>query len=288
MSWRDGCRWRPTESQRLKSGSFERLPGNTHNFSGCFSSIRRQPLVKFRRFLEHTVTHACRESVPFERSLRWLVASSNRECPPSIWDRCSRYPDCRWPQTRRRSHVLEGRRADLPGQVSELSRAGIDRADVAHDLRGSAAVGEVDSASASRRARCRRGTSTAASASRSSRTTCRSPTSRSQTIVDWVDQGARAGQPGRHAAAQAGRDDAVLAGRARRLRAARPRREVARVHDAGGQPGSVVAPDRSTSRASPSRAGCGWSKSARPTSRAARSCITRSRTSCWIPNDAGR
>ena len=64
-----------------------------------------------------------------------------------------------------------------------------------------------------------------------------------QTIVDWVDQGARAGESGRHAAAQAGHDDALLAGRARRLRAARPHREVSRVHHAGGQPGSVVAPD---------------------------------------------
>ena len=77
-------------------------------------------------------------------------------------------------------------------------------------------------------------------------------------------------------------DDAVLAGRARRLRAARPRREVAGVHDAGGEPGSVVAPDRRHPRPHRAALGADGRNPADATSRAARSCITRSRTSCWI------
>ncbi len=56
-------------------------------------------------------------------------------------------------------------------------------------------MGALDQGSASRRARCRRGTSTRASASRSSRTTCRSATSRSTPIVRWVDAGAPQGNP---------------------------------------------------------------------------------------------
>ena len=107
------------------------------------------------------------------------------------------------------------------------------------------------------------------------------------TIVAWVDQGALEGNPGRLAAAKPVDDQALLAGRARRLRPARPRREVAGLHDAGRAPGPVVAADRRHS-GSPSRAGCGWSKSVRPTSRAARSCITRSPITILEPGQRRR
>ena len=43
-----------------------------------------------------------------------------------------------------RADVHEGRRADLPGEVRSLPPARLDRADVAHDLRRSAAVGAID------------------------------------------------------------------------------------------------------------------------------------------------
>ena len=61
--------------------------------------------------------------------------------------------------------------------------------------RGSAAVGAVDQGARRARARCRRGTSTAASASRSSRTTCRSPTSRSTRSSAGSTPGAPQGDP---------------------------------------------------------------------------------------------
>ena len=56
------------------------------------------------------------------------------------------------------------------------------------------------------------------------------------TIVEWVDQGAPEGQPGR-LQGQAGDAGALLAGRTRRLRAARSRHHGADADDAGGAPG---------------------------------------------------
>ena len=47
--------------------------------------------------------------------------------------------------------VLEGHRADLPGQVPGMPSAEFDRADVAHHVRGSAAVGALDQERVSQR-----------------------------------------------------------------------------------------------------------------------------------------
>ena len=102
-----------------------------------------------------------------------------------------------------------------------------------------------------------------------------------ETIVALGGSGRAAGQPRRHAAAQAGRPT-TLYWQAERdgygppdIVVKSPEHTMPAV-----QPGSVVASAASTSRSSPSRAGCGWSRSGRPTCRAARSCTTRSRTRC--------
>ena len=139
--------------------------------------------------------------------------------------------------------VLQGRRPDLPGEVSGVPSAELDRADVAHHLSRKRGRGPVRSRSASPPGRCRRGTSTAASASRSSRTTCRSRDEQVDTIVRWVDGGVAAGRSERPAAGQAARDRQRVASRARRIRQAGSRREVLRVHDARRAPGRLVPAD---------------------------------------------
>ena len=73
--------------------------------------------------------------------------------------------------------------------------AELDRADVAHDLRGREPCARAHQDAGARRARCRRGTSTRPSASRSSRTIAASPTSRSTRSCSWVDGGAPQGDP---------------------------------------------------------------------------------------------
>ena len=96
-----------------------------------------------------------------------------------------------------------------------------------------------------------------------------------QTIVDWVDQGALQGNPADMPPPKPVATTLFWQGE----------------RDGYGAPDLIVkspeytmpavSQDRGgarcpTSRGSPSRAGCGWSKSGRPTSRAARSCTTRS------------
>ena len=95
--------------------------------------------------------------------------------------------------------------------------------------------------------------------------------------------GRAAGQSCRHAAAQAGRRRRS-SGRASATATAPPDLIVKSPEYTmpAVEPGSVVAADGRHRPASPSRAGCGWSKSGPPTSRAARSCTTPSRTSCRI------
>ena len=58
-------------------------------------------------------------------------------------------------------------------EVRVVPSARFDRADVARDLRGGAAVGALDQGPRRRRGRCRPGTSTRPSASRTSRTIAR-------------------------------------------------------------------------------------------------------------------
>ena len=150
--------------------------------------------------------------------------------------------------------VLEGRRADLPGQVPVVPRTGLDRA------------------------RCRWSpTRTRGRGRGRSRTRVESrqmppwhidrsvgvqkfkndmslTDEQVATIVAWVDQGAVEGNPADFKA-EAGGEGPLLAGRARRLRPARPRHQAPDADDAGRAPGRVVAPGAARSR-SPSRAGC--------------------------------
>ena len=85
-----------------------------------------------------------------------------------------------------------------------------------------------------------------------------------ETIVGVGGRRRPRGQPGR-LQGQAGGDRAC-SGRPSATATGRPtRRQGARVHDARRPPGRVVAPGR-RHPGSPSRAGCGWSRSARPTS----------------------
>ena len=177
--------------------------------------------------------------------------------------RCS--PFQRGCGARQERDVLEGRRADLPGQVPDAATS----RDRSRRCRSSPirtrGPGRGRSASACRHARCRRGTSTAASACRSSRTTCRSPTSRSTPSSRWVDQGAPQGNPADMPPPKP--VSTTLYWQAER--------------DGYGPPDIVVKSGEQTMPAlhqdewwrplvdipdSPSRAGCGWSKSGRRTS----------------------
>ena len=164
----------------------------------------------------------------------------------------------------RGTDLLQGHRANLPGQVPGVPSAELDRADVAHHVRRSAAVGAVDQAARRARGRCRRGTSTRASACRNSRTTCRSRKKQIDTIVAWVDAGAPQGDPKDLPPAEEDRRRQRVEGRAGRLRSARPRDPQLRIQDAGVGPGRVVPADERQSR-SPSRAGSRWSRFVRPT-----------------------
>ena len=128
-------------------------------------------------------------------------------------------------------------------------------------LRGSAAVGAIDRAARRRRARCRRGTSTRPSASRSSRTTARSPTSRSTRSSTGSTPARRRATPRtcRRAEGVAATSRLELGDE---VRPAGSRHQSPDYTMPAGRPGRVVAAGRRRP-ASPSRAGCARSKSAR-------------------------
>ena len=131
-----------------------------------------------------------------------------------VWRSGFRVGDGRRGRCAQAGDVLQGRRADLPGEVPGVPSAELDRADVAHHLQEARPWARVDQGARRARARCRRGTSTRASACRSSRTTCRSPTSRSTRSSRWVDARRAAGRSEGHAAAEAARHRQRVAGRA--------------------------------------------------------------------------
>ncbi len=143
---------------------------------------------------------------------------------------------------RQTGDVLQGRRAHPPGEMPGVSSAELDRADVAHQVRRGAALGEVDP-------RPRRDASDAAVAHRSQRRRAEVQERHVAERRPGGDDrplgrsGRAAGRPERPAAPQAARDRQRVEGRARRLRSAGPRREVIRVHDAGAAPGRLVPAD---------------------------------------------
>ena len=179
------------------------------------------------------------------------------------------------------SDVQQGRRTDLPGQVSELPRAGIDRPDVARTFEEARPwARSIKSRVAARQMppwHIDKSVGVQKFKNDISLTD-----EQIETIVAWVDPVRRkATRPTAEAAS----------GRDRRCSGRRER-------DGYGAPDLIVkSPEyvmpavsqdqwwRPLVRhrgADRSRAGCGWSKSGRPTSRAARSCITRSPTSSRI------
>ena len=139
--------------------------------------------------------------------------------------------------------VLQGHRADLPGQVPGVPSAELDRADVAHHLRGSASVGPRDQGA-------RRAAPDAALAHRPERRRqqFKNDMSLSQkqidTIVAWVDAGAPQGDPKDLPAPQADRSPTTN-GRACGTASASPTSSIAvdRIQDAGVGPGRLVPAD---------------------------------------------
>ena len=89
-------------------------------------------------------------------------------------------------KTSRRSCSARASRCHRPGEIG---------ADVADDVRRCAAVGARRSRRASRRARCRRGTSTKRSASQQFKNDPSLSDEEIATIVKWVDAGAPRGNP---------------------------------------------------------------------------------------------
>ena len=81
--------------------------------------------------------------------------------------------------------------SDPVQELRGVSSAGRDRSDVAAQLQRSSSVGEIDSRSRSRAARCRRGLPIRTTAS--SRMTDGSRRQEIDTIVAWVDGGAKEG-----------------------------------------------------------------------------------------------
>ena len=171
--------------------------------------------------------------------------------------------------------IHQGRRADLPGEVRGVPSARLDRADVARDLRGGAAVGEVDQGA-------RRRAADAAVAHRQDR---RHPAVQERSLADRRARSTRSCAGSTPARRRATRRTC------RRRRSGQRRRcgispsmfggptgshhQVAAVHDAARSAGRVV--QAASSRpGSPSRAGCARSRFGRPRSRAARSRTTRS------------
>ena len=171
--------------------------------------------------------------------------------------------------------VLQGCRADSPGQVPGLPSAELDRADVAHHLPGGASLGAVDPGAREH----------ASDAAVAHRPVGRRPEVQERHVAQRrADRhhrplGRRRGAAGRSEGPAAAPSRCVTdnewQAREGRLRPARSGHQVAGVHDAGRAPGRLVAADERHSR-SPSRAGSRWSRFVRPTWRAARSSTTRS------------